>query len=118
MEYLHTDTQVYAHPLTRVTMGKREEKLRSKAIKTFWVTLTVGIAIFTLFVSIRTVGDMIETNRRRSEMEQHIGELEAKIARDSMFIKQLTTSPEFLESFAREQYHMQRQGETVYILEE
>nr|MBR2111322.1 septum formation initiator family protein [Alistipes sp.] len=44
-------------------------------------------------------------------------QLEKKISTDSAFIHQLNTSPDFLEKVAREQYHMQREGETVYILE-
>ena len=99
-------------------MGVGISKFRSKLSKYFWVSLTAIIAIFTIVVSVRTVGDMISTNKRSNESEQRIAQLESRIARDSNFIHQLTTSPEFLEKFARESYHMQRPGETVYILEE
>ena len=81
------------------------------------MTLTVLIAICTLYVSIVTVSDMVRTNTRRSAVNRQIERLEAKIASDSLFIEQITTSPEFMERFAREHYHMQREGETVYILE-
>ena len=91
---------------------------RDKAIKYFWLTLTAIIAVFTLIVSVRTVRDMMETNRRRKATEERIVRLEAQIARDSSFIHSLKTSPDFLEAFAREHFHMQRPGETVYILEE
>lgn len=60
---------------------------------------------------------MVRTNTRRSAVNRQIERLEAKIASDSLFIEQITTSPEFMERFAREHYHMQREGETVYILE-
>ena len=86
--------------------------------KYFWISLTAVIAIFTVIVSVRTVGDMVRTNRQSRESELRIAQLESSIARDSSFIHQLTTSPDFLETFAREKYHMQRPGETVYILEE
>lgn len=99
-------------------MGIGISKFRSKLSKYFWVSLTAIIAIFTIVVSVRTVGDMIRTNKRSNESEQRIAQLESRIARDSIFIHQLTTSPEFLEKFTRESYHMQRPGETVYILEE
>lgn len=94
-----------------------KEGTRKKIIGYFWVTLTVLIAICTLYVSIVTVSDMVRTNTRRSAVNRHIERLEAKIASDSLFIEQITTSPEFMERFAREHYHMQREGETVYILE-
>lgn len=93
------------------------ESKKQKIIGYFWVTLTVFIAICTLYVSIVTISDMVRTNSRRREVDGKIERLEAKIAADSIFIEQITTSPEFMERFAREQYHMQREGETVYILE-
>lgn len=99
-------------------MGERRERIRSKLIKYFWITLTATVAVFTVIVSVRTVRDMIKTGQRRVATEQRIGQLERQIARDSIFIHQLSTSPDFLEKFAREQYLMQRPGETVYILEE
>ena len=99
-------------------MAKQDktESKKQKFINYFWVTMTVLIAICTLLVSISTIGDMIRTGSHRREVERKISALEKKIARDSTFIEQITTSPEFMEQFARETYHMQRKGETVYIL--
>ena len=88
-----------------------------KFINVFWVVLTVVIAICTVVVSIRTIGDMIRTHRDRKVVERRIETLEQKIYDDSIFIHKITTSPEFMERFARETYHMQRKGETVYIME-
>lgn len=87
-------------------------------INVFWVVLTVVIAICTLVVSIRTIGDMIRTHHDRKVVERRIDLLEKKISDDSIFIHKITTSPEFMERFARETYNMQRAGETVYILKE
>ena len=98
-------------------MNERYENIRKKVIKYFWTTVTLIIALFTIVVCIRTIGDMIDINRRQRIQQERIDKLEAQIKRDSTFIKQLTTSDEFLERYAREQYHMQRPGETVYILE-
>lgn len=61
---------------------------------------------------------MIRTNSRLSEVNDNIEQFETKIASDSTFIHQITTSPEAIERYAREKYHMQRPGETVYILDE
>lgn len=95
-----------------------KESTKQKIIKYFWVTLTVLIALCTLYVSTATISDMVRTNARHSDVDRKIERLEAKIARDSAFVEQITTSPEFMERFAREHYHMQREGETVYILDE
>lgn len=93
-----------------------KDSTKERIIRYFWVTLTVAIALYTVFVSVRTVGDMSRTNALRAELEAEVAALEAEIARDSTFVEQIQHSPEFLETFAREQYHMQRPGETVYIL--
>lgn len=93
------------------------EQRKVKFINYFWVTMTVLIAICTVVVSISTIANMIRTNRDRREVEHEIAILEEKIARDSAFIENITTSPHFMEKFARETYHMQRPGETVYILD-
>lgn len=93
-----------------------KDSTKERIIRYFWVTLTVAIALYTVFVSVRTVGDMSRTNALRAELEAEVAALEAEIARDSTFVEQIQHSPDFLETFAREQYHMQRPGETVYIL--
>ena len=97
---------------------KSDERRRRIYINVFWVVLTVIIAICTVVVSISTIGDMLRTRSERRIVERKIAVLEKKIAEDSIFIEQITTSPEFMERFARENYNMQRPDETVYILEE
>ena len=95
---------------------KEETKLR--IINYFWIVLTVVIAICTIYVSILTIRNTIRTRSQIRELDRQIEFYEEKIERDSIFIKNITQDPEFMESYAREQYHMQRPGETVYILEE
>ena len=105
-------------------MSKREQKeqkqqrRKQKITNLFWMTLTVVIAICTVVVSISTISDMFRTRSERKVVDKKIAMLEAKIAHDSIFIHNITTSPAFMEKYARETYHMQRPGETVYILEE
>ena len=95
---------------------KEETKLR--VINYFWIALTVVIAICTIYVSILTIRDTIRTRAQIRELDRDIEFYETKIGRDSIFIENIKNDPEFMESYAREQYHMQRPGETVYILEE
>ena len=90
---------------------------QQRYINIFWVTLTVVIAICTIFVTISTLGNMFRTGSHRREVERKIAILEHKIETDSIFIERIKHDPEFMEEYARETFHMQRKGETVYILE-
>lgn len=97
---------------------QKQQRRKQKITNLFWMTLTVVIAICTVVVSISTISDMFRTRSERKVVDKKIAMLEAKIAHDSIFIHNITTSPAFMEKYARETYHMQRPGETVYILEE
>lgn len=90
---------------------------QQRYINIFWVTLTVVIAICTIFVTISTLGNMFRTGSNRREVERKIATLESKIEADSIFIERIKHDPEFMEEYARETFRMQRKGETVYILE-
>lgn len=96
---------------------KKSESREQRFINGFWMTLTIVIAICTFIVSISTIVGMIRTRSHRKEVERKITVLEHKLEADSVFIERITTSPEFMEEYARETFHMQRKGETVYILE-
>ncbi len=90
------------------------KRIKERVLRLFWITLTGGIAIITIYTSIHTIGDMIQTNKKSAALDTHITKLEAKIASDSTFIEDMK-NPEFLERYAREKYNMQREGETVYL---
>lgn len=94
-----------------------KEVTKLKVINYFWIAMTVVIAICTVYVSIFTIRDTIRTRIQIRDLDKKIAHYEAKIERDSIFIDNITHDPEFMERYAREQYHMQRAGETVYILE-
>lgn len=94
------------------------QKIKDRLVKYFWLSLTLVIAIITIVVSVRTVGDLMRTAERCEAIEPKLVELQEKITRDSSFIQNLQHSPEFLEKFAREHFLMQREGDIVYILED
>ena len=94
-----------------------KETTKLRIINYFWIALTAVIAMCTLYVSIFTIRDTIRTKSQIRDLDKKIETYEAKIKRDSIFIESITNAPEFMESYARERYHMQRPGETVYILE-
>ena len=87
-------------------------------INYFWIAVTVVIAICTLYVSIFTIRDTVRMNRQIAVLDKDIARYEAKIESDSIFIESISKDPSFMEEYARERYHMQRPGETVFILEE
>ena len=95
-----------------------KETTKLQIINYFWVALTVVIAIWTVGVSIFTIRDTIRTRSAISKLDKEITHYENKIESDSIFIDKIMRDPEFMERYAREHYHMQRPGETVYILEE
>ena len=101
-----------------MTKEQKQQRRKQKFVNIFWMTLTIVIAICTIIVSISTISDMFRTRAARKDVDRKIATLEHKIASDSIFIHNITTSPAFMEKYARETYHMQRPGETVYILEE
>ena len=95
-----------------------KEETRLRVINYFWIAVTVVIAICTLYVSIFTIRDTVRMNRQIAVLDKDIARYEAKIESDSIFIESISKDPSFMEEYARERYHMQRPGETVYILEE
>ena len=90
-----------------------KEETRLRVINYFWIAVTVVIAICTLYVSIFTIRDTVRMNRQIAVLDKDIARYEAKIE-----IESISNDPAFMEKYARERYHMQRPGETVYILEE
>ena len=95
-----------------------KEETRLRVINYFWIAVTVVIAICTLYVSIFTIRDTVRMNRQIAVLDKDIARYEAKIESDSIFIESISKDPSFMEKYARERYHMQRPGETVFILEE
>jgi cell division protein FtsB len=53
-----------------------------------------------------------EINKKHKEMEQ----IEALIQADKLHYHELTSDPELLEKFAREQYLMKKEDEDIYII--
>ena len=90
--------------------------MKIRITKGFWVVLTAVIAVFTLYVMIRTVAHIARTHSRIAEVRGEHDRLLRGIEADSLFIENLN-SEEFLETYAREQFNLQRPGETVYIFE-
>jgi cell division protein FtsB len=87
---------------------------RNQILKLFWILLTAGIFIFTVYNAVRTVSDMRQTNKQSETIDVDIKRYRDKITTDSTFIENMKNSPAYRETYAREELNMQREGETVY----
>lgn len=82
-----------------------------------WIVLTAIIVVFTVFVVGRNLLHAVRTKRRINLLHREAGFYRERIARDSALLERLRYD-DYLEEYARENYHMQRRDERVYILEE
>ena len=73
----------------------------------FWIAATAVIVVVTLFVVGRNSLHAVKIKRQ----------INAMIEQDSTLLERLQYD-DYLEEYARENYHMQRRGEHVYIIKE
>lgn len=83
----------------------------------FWILLTAGIVVFSVFVIGRNALHAVKIKRQINGLERQYDFYIEKIAQDSTLLERLRYD-DYLEEYAREHYHMQRRNEHVYILEE
>lgn len=83
----------------------------------FWILLTAGIVIFSVFVIGRNALHAVKIKRQINGLERQYDFYVEKIAQDSALLERLRYD-DYLEEYARVHYHMQRRDELVYILEE
>ncbi len=91
--------------------------MKEKIVPNVWRLLTAIVILFTLFIIGRTCLIIIRTyaeiHRLNDEKEYYL----QSIAEDSALIERLKYD-EYLEQYARENFHMQRGNERVYIVED
>lgn len=87
-----------------------------KVGKRFWIVTTIIILVFTVFVVGRNLLHSVKIRRQIGVLEDEMELYKEKIARDSALIERLKFD-DYLEEYARENYHMQRRGEQIYIME-
>ena len=88
----------------------------------FWIVATAVIVVFTVFVvgrnalhAVKIKRQINALNRERETREQSY--YSEKIAQDSTLLERLKYD-DYLEEYARENYHMQGRNEHVYIIRE
>ncbi len=79
---------------------------------------TLGFIFWMLFLDVNSLLMHLELNDEKKDLQQSIQYYEAEIATDKKQLEELTSNPEMLEKFAREQYWMKRPGEEIYLIDE
>lgn len=83
----------------------------------FWIAATAIIVVLTLFVVGRNALHAVKIKGQINALLREELFYRERIAQDSALVEQLRND-DYLEEYARENYHMQRRDEHVYIVEE
>lgn len=83
----------------------------------FWIVATAAIVVFTVFMVGRNALHAVKIKRQINVLTRERAYYSEKIEQDSALLERLRYD-DFLEEYARENYHMQRRDEHVYIVEE
>lgn len=82
----------------------------------FWIITTAIIVLFTLFFVGRNLLHVIRIKGEIGDLKREEALYRERITADSTLVEQLHYD-DYLEGYAREQFHMQRSNEKVYIIE-
>ncbi len=83
----------------------------------FWIVATAAIVVFTVFMVGRNALHAVKIKRQINVLTRERAYYSEKIEQDSALLERLRYD-DFLEEYARENYHMQRRDEHVYIIKE
>ena len=77
---------------------------------------TAVIFVYTAVLTVRNVVTLVRVNHSASLLEEQRDIFAARIREDSTMLEKLQYD-EYLEQYARDRYHMQRVGESVFVVE-
>lgn len=77
---------------------------------------TAVIFVYTAVLTVRNVVTLVRVNHSASLLEEQRDVFAARIREDSTMLEKLQYD-EYLEQYARDRYHMQRVGESVFVVE-
>ena len=83
----------------------------------FWIVATAAIVVFTVFMVGRNALHAVKIKRQINVLTRERAYYSEKIEQDSALLERLRYD-DFLEEYVRENYHMQRRDEHVYIIRE
>lgn len=79
--------------------------------------VAVGVIVYILFFSDNSVSETYVYDRQIDSLNVAIRQAEDSLAHYQELERRLTTDPQAMERVVRENYHMQRHDEDVYIVE-
>lgn len=82
----------------------------------FWRGLTVVIFLYTAVMTVRNLFVVFSVKKRISRLEERYDLYRGRIDQDGTLLENLKYD-EYLEQYAREKFHMQRDNEYIYIVE-
>ena len=92
-------------------------RFRRLLLNKYVVTL-VGFFIFLIFFDNHNLISRWETSRKINSMEKEIKFYQSEIDKNKAKMNEMQTSDETLEKYAREQYHLKKDSEDVFIIKE
>lgn len=85
--------------------------------KRFWSIATAMIFVFTVFIVGRNLVHVVQIKRQISRLTGEQERYRERIEQDSALLENLRYD-DYLEEYARENFHMQRRDEYVYVLKD
>ena len=76
------------------------------------------VGVWVIFFDKNNIFSQIDRHREVVKLQQEADYYKNEIDNDNKTINSLKTDPKFLEKFAREQFHMKKDNEDVYVLVE
>ena len=103
-------------------MKKKFQKLKNspwfKRLTNKYVLSILGFIIWMLFVDGNSWIIQWELSSDINELKEDIEYYQAEIKKDKQSLQELSSNPELLEKFAREQFLMKKEGEQIYIIQD
>ena len=101
-----------------MTTNQHKLSLFRRIILNNYVVTLVGFFIFLIFFDNHNLISRWETSRKINSMEKEIKFYQSEIDKNKAKMNEMQTSDESLEKYAREQYHLKKDSEDVFIIKE
>ncbi len=82
-----------------------------------YLIVAVFFVVWVGFFDVHNFKDQLQYRLKISELEDEKEYYLNKIEEDSLRLNELSTNDENLEKYAREKYHMKKEGEEIFLME-
>jgi cell division protein FtsB len=96
---------------------KIKENMWFKVLLNKYVLSLIIFGVWMTFLDVNSWLIHRELNQETEELEASISHYQTEIAKDQKQLMELNSAPENLEKFAREQFHLIKPGEEIYLIE-